>query len=240
MKKAYLFLTAQEAIEAILIDFRQYDPQTLMFSEVIRLLSDHRMHIKRESGKDGAWINRSGKAAMEWLEGRALVDYMCSAVENASWNLDLLSEVSSRVFQTRVAPACHRFTRQEGVCIETNMEAYQCRQCGRCCQVLDYHNEVTEEDVVRWKATDRQDILKWVQPRQFDGEDHGYRIWVVPGSHKLAETCPFLSHDPATNRWKCKIHDVKPAICRQYPVSRKHAALTGCRGFEPVQKESDL
>lgn len=55
---------------------------------------------------------------------------------------------------------------------------------------------------------------------------------MIPGKNQLADTCPFLKKIPAENRWVCKIHDIKPAICRRYPVSRKHAVMTGCPGFD--------
>jgi Fe-S-cluster containining protein len=35
---------------------------------------------------------------------------------------------------------------------------------------------------------------------------------------------------PDRNRYRCTIHDIRPTICRQYPGSRKHARMTGCRG----------
>ena len=232
VNKAFIFLTNQESINAICIDFRQYDPQILLFSEIIRLIADNRIHIKREPGKNGAWINQTGKTNMQWLNGPALVDYMCQAVDRTEWHPKLLAAVCRRVFQTRVAPACSIATGAEGMCIETNMEDYVCRQCGRCCLTLDYHEEVTAEDVALWKALGRKDILQWVDETICDGQNQSYRIWVTPGTQQLAETCPFLKREPATNQLKCQIHDVKPAICRQYPVSRKHAAATGCRGFD--------
>jgi Fe-S-cluster containining protein len=228
----FIFLTTREAIDAICIDFRQYDPQILLFSEILPLITDNRIHIRREPGKKGAWVSRSGRADMRWLDGPALVGYMCRAVGRTPWHPGLLATVCGRVFQTRAVAACDTATRAEGVCIETNMADYVCRQCGHCCQTLDYHEDVTAEDVALWRSMGREDILQWVGESICHGQTHAYRIWVIPETGQLAETCPFLKRDPTTNRWQCLIHDVKPAICRHYPVSRKHAMATGCRGFE--------
>jgi Fe-S-cluster containining protein len=58
-----------------------------------------------------------------------------------------------------------------------------------------------------------------------------------PGTREFAEACPFLQQKPAENRWICRIHNVKPQICRNYPVSRKHAVMTGCSGFLPAENK---
>ena len=232
MQREHIFLTTHEAVEAICIDFRQYAPQTMLFSEVIRLITGNRIHIKRAPGKDGAWINRLAKTTMRWLNGPELVDHMCQLVRKAKWDLQMLSAVCSRVFQTHAAPACDIASKAEGVCIDTNLETYRCRQCGVCCQTLDYHNDVTCEDVARWNAQGRIDILKWVETRPRKEQTARYRIWVDPETGQLAKTCPFLRKNATTHRLQCGIHDAKPSICRQYPVSRKHATLTGCTGFD--------
>ncbi|WP_243545421.1 hypothetical protein [Pseudodesulfovibrio tunisiensis] len=44
----------------------------------------------------------------------------------------------------------------------------------------------------------------------------------------LAETLPLATPRSKDGRRVCSIHDYKPEICRQYPGSRKHAAMTGC------------
>ncbi|OQY08333.1 MAG: hypothetical protein B6I22_00910 [Desulfobacteraceae bacterium 4572_123] len=51
----------------------------------------------------------------------------------------------------------------------------------------------------------------------------------------IHRSCPFLKKIPSENRRLCAIHDIKPAICRQYPVSRKHALITGCPGFDKIK-----
>ena len=97
------------------------------------------------------------------------------------------------------------------------------------CSMADMAEEMDIEEA--WKQLGRHDVLSWVGiSRRADGEP-SYRIWVEPGSTTLAKQCPFLEHLPAENRWVCRIHNVKPHICREYPVSRKHGTMTGCPGF---------
>jgi len=80
VEKASIFLTTREAIQAITTDFRQYNPQIILFSSLIRLITNDRIHSKRAPGKNGAWTNRSGTSQMKWLEGPELVEYMCDAI----------------------------------------------------------------------------------------------------------------------------------------------------------------
>ncbi len=230
-KKESIFLTVAEAVRAICIDFRQYAPQTLLFAEIIALISNNTIHLKREPGQDGAWINLPGQRNMQWLEGSELTEHMCRMITDTHWNLELLVDVCARVFQTHAYPFVDADSGETGIRIETNMETFSCRQCGQCCRTLDYHHEVTQADLSRWKAQERDDILKWVEITPRGEAPPALRIWVSRKTGKIAEACPFLEKIPTNNRWRCRIHNVKPRICRQYPISRKHAVMTGCVGF---------
>jgi Fe-S-cluster containining protein len=232
-EKDSIFLTLEQAIEAVCLDFQQYEPQVLLFSEIISVLSKGDIIAKREMGKDGIWIGTPGQRKMRWMEGTELIDSMCDILSNSKPDPITLAAVCSRVFQTRAFPEKDPTSGQSGVRILTGMEDFTCLQCGKCCRTLDYHNEATANDVARWKQTGRNEILDWVGSFQKDGRETVYRIWIKPGTRTFAETCPFLQKMPHENRWICRIHDVKPQICRQYPVSRKHAIMTGCPGFEP-------
>lgn len=231
-KKETVFLTGPEALEAIRIDFRQYTPQVMLFCQVIRLISGGQITAKRDREKNGAWISVPGRPNMRWMEGTEMVDYVCEALGAADLNDPLLASICARVFHTRAYPAMHSETGRKGIRIETGMEDFACRQCAQCCRSLDYRKEVTAEDVARWRASGRTDILEWVGVFEREGYETAYRIWTIPGTTELAEICPFLQEISSENRWVCRIHDAKPAICRQYPSSRKHALMTGCPGFE--------
>jgi Fe-S-cluster containining protein len=236
-KKESIFLTINEAMRAICIDFRQYPPQTMLFTGIIPLISNSTVHLKREPGKDGAWINRARQHNMRWMAGSELTEFMCEAISQTQWTPELMAQVCSRVFQTKaIAIRKNPYTGNAGVRIETNMETFSCRQCGNCCRSLDYHEELTDADVLNWKASGRDDILKWVEFATPDASAPTYRIWASPKTGRIVETCPFLKKDHTSNRRQCRIHDAKPGICRQYPNSRKHALMTGCLGFQPPKK----
>jgi Fe-S-cluster containining protein len=46
----------------------------------------------------------------------------------------------------------------------------------------------------------------------------------------LTEQCPWIFPEP-DGRTTCTIHELKPALCRDFPGSGKHARLTGCPGM---------
>jgi Fe-S-cluster containining protein len=232
MIKESIFLTCERAVEAVCFDFRQYDPQIRVFCRVLRLISGGNIVAKRDREKNGAWISAPGLLNMRWMDGPEMVEYLCEALTTADLNPELLSSICARVFHERAYPEVDPETGGEGIRIETGMEDFVCRQCGQCCRSLDYHREVTAEDVVHWRESGRTDILEWVGVYEQEGKETAYRIWTIPGTAQPAENCPFLEAISPENRWVCRIHDAKPGICRQYPSSRKHAVMTGCPGFE--------
>jgi Fe-S-cluster containining protein len=234
VEKDSIFLTTEQTIAAICLDFRQYEPQVLLFSEIISVLSKGNIIAKREMGKNGIWIRRTGERKMRWLEGSDLINTMCDILSDNRPDPVLLAAVCARVFQTQAFPDKDPTTVTSGIRVLTGMEDFACRQCGKCCQKLDYHNEVTGDDVAFWERKGRSDVLEWVGAYKKDGQETVYRIWVRPGTRTFAETCPFLQKKPDENIWICRIHDVKPHICRDYPVSRKHAVMTRCPGFDPT------
>ena len=235
--KDSIFLTLAETKSAICNDFRQYPPQLILFGAILPLITGGRSSLTREPGKEGGWISRIGQRNLLWMEGTELVDYMCEAVAAADPDPDLLADVSGRVFQTRAFPDRDPTCNQLGIRVETGMEAYTCLQCGQCCRSLEYRNDLSEDDVGLWKRLGRTDILEWVGTTRKDGHIAGYRMWVSPKTGRMVDTCPFLTGSAKKRHWKCSIQKVKPTICRQYPLSRKHAVMTGCKGFKPPSKD---
>ena len=227
-----VLLSLKEAVEAVCKDFQQYPPQILLFSQVIQQLTKGKTIVKREGQKNGAWVTIEGHQNMRWMEGRQMAGYFCNALQNEDPDPAILSSICAMVFHTRASVATHPGTRRPAIRIETGMEDFVCRKCGICCVSLDYHGELTSEDVALWKKLERDDILKWVRKLKKEDGKTEYRIWTIPGTTRLADVCPFLNKEPDGNCWRCLIQDVKPRICRQYPASRKHAFMTGCRGFE--------
>jgi Fe-S-cluster containining protein len=89
----------------------------------------------------------------------------------------------------------------------------------------------TDEDIAMWQNAGRKDILEWVDPIQV-GTHFVYDIWINPVTGDDVKRCPWLRKLPNQDKYICRIHDLKPEHCRNYPRSRKHALKTGCKGFE--------
>ncbi len=232
MKRETVFLTCREAIDSVLNDFRRYDPQIMLFCEVIRLVSGGKIITKRDGRQGCVWVGLPGKRNMRRFNGPEMLEYVCRVVSDAEPDGEILAALCTMVFHTRAYTEVDPEDGRKGISVETGMEDFSCRQCGECCRSLDYHKDITREDISYWKSLGREDILKWVGAFEMDNGEKVYSIWTVPGTMKFAEVCPFLKEVSSENRSVCLIHDVKPAICRQYPLSKKHAVMTGCRGFE--------
>lgn len=114
------------------------------------------------------------------------------------------------------------------------MDSFNCKQCGHCCLNLSgaYSTSVSEEDIRLWEGEGREDILEWVVPIPIGEGQMIYDIWLNPTTGEEVSRCPWLRKLPNKDKYICRIHDVKPAHCRNYPHSKKHAEETGCVGFE--------
>ncbi len=228
-----LFLTEPQALSAICLDFRGYGPQSMLFCEVLRTIYGDQVVYKRTPGSDGLWVATGRQRRMQWLAGNELVEFMCRAVVNAGLEAKDLAGLCRKIFQAACESAHCPDTGRAGIRVRTDMENFSCKQCGRCCTGLDYHDGITPEDVQQLKDLGRKDVLEWVGHTKGRDGHIVYRMWVVPDTNRPTEgPCPFLKQGAANGRYICAIHDVKPFICRHYPVSRKHARMTGCPGFE--------
>ena len=114
------------------------------------------------------------------------------------------------------------------------MDSFNCKQCGHCCLNLSgaFSTSVPEEDIRLWEAEGREDILEWVVPIPIGDGQMTYDIWFSPTTGEEVSRCPWLRKLPNKDKYICRIHDVKPTHCRNYPHSREHAEKTGCVGFE--------
>jgi Fe-S-cluster containining protein len=86
----------------------------------------------------------------------------------------------------------------------------ECRRCGRCC-LADFAAYVTDDDIRRWKAEFRDDILRILK------QEHG--IWegdhlISADSGETLHGCPFFNFDG--EQFGCAIHETRPATCRHY------------------------
>lgn len=114
------------------------------------------------------------------------------------------------------------------------IENFKCIQCGECCELSDaIQGCATQEDMNRWYEAERYDILEWVSPiYSKDGSVFCYDIWISPKTHDWVYRCPWKRKLPNKDKYICRIHDVKPDLCREYPKDIDHAIRTGCKGIK--------
>lgn len=229
-KKETIFLSQKEALSAIRLDFMQYGPQFALYQELCPIISGNRTIVVRKGRNDCILITRGRKSKTSRINQRDLGQYLYNQLQEKPCSLSTLAEICSRVFETPARVGNHEKTGSSGILIETDMARFHCRQCGECCRNLIYHNDCTKEDYRRWQALDRIDILEKVKVIKDDGKAATYKVWMDPDTGRLYRECPWLRESRIKNRFECSIQDVKPEFCRVYPLTRKHAAMTGCRG----------
>lgn len=106
-------------------------------------------------------------------------------------------------------------------------EGFKCKQCGRCCLATE-HADICIEDIKRWKKAGRENLFT----------DDMIIEWDYFGASGLfrnfrTSRCPFLRK--RKDKYYCKIQDIKPEFCRQFPKDRKHAKeFCGCPGYDPL------
>ena len=234
-----IFLSPEEALTAIRIDFDQYPPQPRLFLDLCPLILGPDVPVVEDSRHDCVWMplpDDPRMNRMRKLSFRALGDHLCHTLERSRPPPDVLADLCARVFLTPACPIKGDPNRPDGIFIDTGMADFRCRQCGHCCRQLDYHNQLTGADYQLWETQGRTDILEWVGTVREGDRIISHAIWMTPGTRRFAPVCPWLTQVPGSKRWECRIHGVKPEICRQYPGTRKHAQLTGCPAF---QKKTD-
>ena len=227
-----IFMTPAQALAAIRFDFRQYGAQPELLCELCPLIFGSGTAVVEDSNRRGFWVPRKRRGPMCFVPTDRLPEYLLTLIENKPFCLDRLAGVCSIVFRIPTWVGSDNGSPQKGIWFATGLETFSCRQCGQCCLTLDYRNECTAGDIELWHELGRADVLDWVGTVRRGGKIAGYRIWVTPGTNRCADVCPWLEKIHRQDRYRCRIHDVKPDICCQYPGTRKHAEMTGCPGFE--------
>ena len=234
-EKERIFLTRDEALSAVLTDLRQYRPQKRLFMNLCADVFGRDTVVVDDLRREGLWMSSSRSRSMRFVSTTDLRERLCRGIEQARPSSELLAGLCARVFDTFAFSGGKNGNgngiRKRGVWLETGMETFACRQCGRCCRKLDYHRALSFEDYALWKRLGRTDILERVKVYRRNGRITGFGIWSEPSTDRFSDLCPWLRELPEKDRWICGIHEVKPEICRQYPGSRKHGRMTGCPGF---------
>ena len=237
--KERVFLSLEEAIDAIRTDFNQYPPQKRLFMELCPLILGPDIRVADDSRGRGLWISapaRAGRVArMQSITVSGLGMMLADALEKSPPACGVMAEICRRTFEIPAEVTGVRASKPAGILLHMDMEGFRCRQCGACCRALNYRHEISDADYTRWKLMGRFDIMERVAVITRRGRAVSRAAWVEPGTLRFAEVCPWLvpaGPEGRQKRWICRIHGVKPAICREYPGTKKHARMTSCRGFD--------
>ncbi|MBC2710278.1 MAG: YkgJ family cysteine cluster protein [Desulfosarcina sp.] len=231
-EKERLFLTIDEALDAVRNDFSQYSSQLNLFSAIWPMVFGVDAYLMREPKSQTVWAKTPDAKKPYSARADELGKRIIRHLKLYPVSPEHMAGICTRVFQTPVAagfgPGAASPT---GIWIDTGMSDFVCIQCGRCCRTLNYHDGCTVDDYRRLQALGRTDILAWVGTVRQNGEVTACRIWMDPGTNRFADNCPWLKKSDEPGRYVCTIHDVRPMVCREYPGSRKHARMTGCGGI---------
>jgi len=227
-----IFLTLEEARDAIARDFQQYPDQLKLLASLVPLVFGDDAYLIQEPDHRKIWLKSSRlKKPVAQPVGR-MGEFILQQLDRQPPSPEQMARICTRVFQSPATPARSKNGQFfQGVWVQTGMDAFFCLQCGRCCRKLAYRDGCSVADYRRWVELGRTDILAWVGTVKKDGAVAACRIWMVPGTNRYADVCPWLKRGDNPDRYFCTIHDVRPTICRQYPGTRKHARMTGCRAI---------
>lgn len=232
--KDRLFLTSDEAVEAVRYDFAQYPSQLNLFSAIWPMVFGDDAYLLREPGCRTVWAKTPDVRKPRPARSKTLGEWIVRRLKKDPVSPEQLAGICTLVFQSPVVAGSEPDF-PPGIWVDTGMDGFACVQCGHCCRTLSYHDGCTADDCRRWEALGRTDILERVGRVRQNGELSACRIWMDPGTNRFADTCPWLLSSGEAGRFVCTIHDIRPTICRQYPGSRKHARMTGCQGrWNPV------
>jgi Fe-S-cluster containining protein len=174
--------------------------------------------------RPGLWIKSDGSERFYY--GFDLLEFYMDLLNPKSPKT--IAEVYSKIEWVNANVAKHPETGETGLLIETEMEKFECIQCGHCCLDLSdaFQTSVPETDVLRWELENRYDILECVDT--FAGLND---IWISPKTCEPVYRCPWLRKLPKKDKYICRIHKTKPKHCRNFPKSKRHALENGCKGF---------
>lgn len=228
-----LFLSPQEAVDAVKIAFSQYSSQFHLIEGVWPLVFGCNAYVIRDSNRRHFWAKTSERSKLMSAGEKDLKQWIVSHLKQSPPSLEQLAKICCMVFGTPVCatPELSTTNGPSGVWIKTDMADFKCLQCGHCCRTLNYRDGCSLDDYRCWQQLGRDDILEWVGTVFKNGSLVACRIWLEPGTNQYAQICPWLKQVDQSGRTTCTIHDVRPTICRQYPGTRKHARLTGCKGI---------
>ena len=229
MAKDKKFISFDKAVNEILNDFRN-DTQSDLFAEVYSLVAGgHAVAGEKECPPfgielRGIWYQPSTLEERTFYSGQDFCEVLSKALISKKTSEEEICKIYCMVMcvEAYVGPGPFDDT---GIWVETEMENFDCIQCGHCCLNLTdaFCTTTYEEDILRWMEEGRSDILEYIVAGD---------LWISPRTGRDVVRCPWLRKVPNKKKYICRIHDTKPKHCREYPKSKKHALKTGCQGFK--------
>lgn len=117
---------------------------------------------------------------------------------------------------------------------------FKCKQSGKCCTMHDDVKEITltTRDYERIVDSGRLDVLEYIKSIPIGEENHIHDGWFSPKTGMEVTRCPWLRKLPNKNKYKCRIYEVRPDVCRNYPKlgQRESAIKIGCLGWNHLEK----
>ena len=111
-----------------------------------------------------------------------------------------------------------------------------CTQCGKCCDGqlrlgCASHDWAIDNGWAHFPAKAHGfTLLYWAEAGLlWDSFD----LWVSPRTgDEVQGRCPWLRKLPSSERYKCRIHEVRPPVCQSFPVNAEQAIRFGCPMIE--------
>ncbi len=116
---------------------------------------------------------------------------------------------------------------------------FKCKQCGKCCTYGDVIEiALTAQDYQRFINNDREDILEYIDSIPIGEGWFVHDGWFSPKTGEEVTRCPWLRKLPNKDKYKCRIYELRPDVCRAYPQLRqeKDAIKDGCQGWAHLDK----
>ena len=234
------FLSSENAIKEVFLDLIHPEKwyQLALFAKVYGFLTNGnaRPGSKRFERPDrdekGIWFKAKKGKSKKFIRAFDFKEAAIDLIPKVLAKTDEIAKAYEWTMWVKASPG-KGADGKIGIWVETEMEKFHCVQCGNCCLNLSdaFSTTVDMAEINRWRYENRWDILDWVDIFNLDGEDAFGDIWISPSTGENVHRCPWLRKLPLQNKYKCRIHDTKPEICRNYPKSKKHALTTGCKGF---------
>jgi Fe-S-cluster containining protein len=235
------FLSSEKAINEVFLDLINPEKcyELALFAKVYGFLTKGSARpgkkYFKESNRDekGVWFKAKGAKKEKFIRAFDFKDVAIDIIPKVSAKTDEIAKAYKWTMWVKASPG-KGADGENGIWFETEMKKFQCVQCGNCCRNLGdaFSTSVDMDEINHWRFEDRWDILNWVHIFNFDGKEAFGDIWFSPNTGNEVSRCPWLRKLPRQDKYKCRIHDTKPAHCGNYPKSKKHALTTGCKGFE--------